>query len=120
MNKMFVYGSLKNGFGNNHLLMNSKFVRKDLTKEPTYTMFSFGGFPGIVRGESCISGELYEVDDDTLSNLDALESNGSFYQRELVKLDGGGEAWMYLTLGGNNPVDNKTNVSSDNNVDNWG
>lgn len=97
--KVFVYGSLKKGFGNSQLLETAKFICEDTTKESSFNMFSFGGFPGLNRGGAFkISGELYEVDDIDLARLDRLESNGSFYQREQVELDSGDKAWMYITI----------------------
>ena len=82
-NLVFVYGSLKSGFGNNRLLESSEFIGDALTLASKFDMISLGGFPGVVSGgQKRISGEVYSVSDDTLSRLDVLESNGSFYTRE--------------------------------------
>lgn len=101
--KVFVYGSLKRGFGNSHLLQTAKFLCKTTTFYPEYKMKSFGGFPAVGSGKHYISGELYEVDDATLQSLDWLESNGDFYQREevpLVNHKGNAPiiAWMYMLI----------------------
>lgn len=121
MHKVFVYGSLKSGFGNHRLLEDSTFITEDTTKEKEFNMFSFGGFPGIVKGgDDAIRGELYEVDDNTMNDLDRLESNGYFYQREVVSLDSGEQAWMYITLGDReNSLDDKRRVLTSDGVSNW-
>jgi Uncharacterized conserved protein len=78
---VFVYGTLKKGHGNNGLLCNSRFVGNGVTQD-RFWMLS-GGFPVLLRGnEAQASGEVYEVDTNTLSRLDRLESNGVMYNRE--------------------------------------
>jgi gamma-glutamylaminecyclotransferase len=102
--KLFVYGSLKRGFGNHELLKNSKFLGAYDTSDANYQMFSFGGFPGVIALDEqdrhhYILGELYEVDDATLARVDMLEGNGHFYTRKIIELsetDDIVEAWMYL------------------------
>jgi gamma-glutamylcyclotransferase (GGCT)/AIG2-like uncharacterized protein YtfP len=69
--KLFVYGSLKKGYHNHFLLEEAKFLGKKTIKG---TMYSLNHFPGVVlKGESEIEGELYEVDDKTLNLVDRLE-----------------------------------------------
>jgi gamma-glutamylcyclotransferase (GGCT)/AIG2-like uncharacterized protein YtfP len=103
--RVFVYGSLKRDFYNNWFLTESRFVGDRLTQDETFVMCSLGGFPGVIKsfngGEGAsIYGELYEVDDHTLTRLDMLESNGRFYNRELVGLrDETDPAWMYILMG---------------------
>lgn len=97
---VFVYGSLKRGFGNNFNLHRSKFICGTRTKHQRYEMRSYAGYFPVVSKTSYkpkfITGELYEVSRSTLARLDSLESNGSFYTRELVELEHGKLAWMYL------------------------
>ena len=91
MKLIWVYGTLKRNHGNHQLLEASTFLGK-ATSEPVFTMLHLGGFPGIIRGgETPISGELYEVDDDTLKRLDRLEGHPNFYRREpiTVRMDDG-------------------------------
>lgn len=98
MHKVFVYGSLKRGFGNNVLLADSNLIDTTLTKD-RFQMNSLGGFPGVVKSQKgFVSGELYEVNDTTLARLDQLEGNGRFYNREVVDLENGEEAWMYFLM----------------------
>ena len=95
MHLIAVYGSLKRGFGNHSLLAKSRFVA-EATTEPTFTMLSLGGFPGIVAGgETAIWCEVYEVDKETLHRLDRLEGHPDFYKRQdihVITRDGKGLA----------------------------
>lgn len=88
---VFCYGTLKRGHGNHRIIANARFVGQAVT-EPRFTMLGLGGFPGIVDGgETPISGELYEVTDDTMmERLDRLEGHPGFYCRTpiRVRLDG--------------------------------
>ena len=97
--RVFVYGSLKRGFGNNVLLDDAKFVSEDMTL-PSWVMFSLGWFPGVAPGGQeytyMIKGEVYECNDAVIATLDRLESNGRFYTREIVPMKSGMEAWMYV------------------------
>jgi gamma-glutamylaminecyclotransferase len=88
--RLFVYGSLKSGRGNNGLLDGCQFVGPGYT-EGIYTMVNLGMFPGIVEdGETSIYGEVYDVDDGTLARLDMLEGHPHFYERKdmMVKVNG--------------------------------
>ena len=104
MNLVFVYGSLKKGFGNHRLLENSKYIAKGGTVSEGFDMGSCGGFPGVTSGgEYRIYGELYEVDDDTFERLDTLEGNGHFYEREEIDIMSISQpaarvykAWIYI------------------------
>lgn len=104
---VFVYGSLKRGFGNHGLLVGSKFLGVTDTVHHVYRMHSLGSFPAVVDTEEqhdneahAITGELYEVDFGTLKRLDMLEGNGCMYTRRLTSVYGTVgdivEAWMYI------------------------
>ena len=95
---VFVYGSLKSGYGNHPLLVegDAKFLGEAETAM-RYKMLSLGGFPGVVEGgDDSIKGEVYEVDDDTFRSLDFLEGYPSFYTRKQVEVHDGTLAWMYI------------------------
>jgi gamma-glutamylcyclotransferase (GGCT)/AIG2-like uncharacterized protein YtfP len=105
--RVFVYGSLKQGFGNHdHFLTGQEFLGERITADKDYNMLSYGAYPAAVRvrednleGGYAIAGELYVVDNVTLSRLDRLEGNGLFYRREQVDLEDEEEpAWMYLLV----------------------
>lgn len=93
MELVFVYGTLKKGYGNHGFLENSKFLGEFVTKLPSYELISLKGanFPALVEVPSngfYISGEVYEVDYYTLAELDRLESNGQLYERKEIELLG--------------------------------
>lgn len=71
---IFVYGTLRRGFGNHSFLNQSTFKGNAITVEK-FTMFCSGQIPFVSRSQaiSTIVGEVYEVDEQTLRNLDALE-----------------------------------------------
>ena len=101
---VFVYGSLKRGFRNHHFLETSRFIGPGTTRRD-FDLLDLGYFPAAIRpGEFAIRGELFAVGRRTLSILDLLESNGTFYQREqhAVMVEGGGKisAWIYLLIDG--------------------
>ena len=103
---VFVYGTLKKGFSNHRLLASSELLGKARTVKK-YAMYSTG-VPIVVKEEavSAIFGELYRVDEVTLTYLDSLEGHPDWYRREevevLVEDKGGGQhlekAWIYFNL----------------------
>lgn len=95
MSLLFVYGSLKKGCSNHHLLEDSVLVSESFTDE-RFRMLNLEYFPGVVKGEpvSRISGEVYDVGNETLDVLDDFE--GKWFYREDVLLDNGSKAAMYF------------------------
>jgi gamma-glutamylcyclotransferase (GGCT)/AIG2-like uncharacterized protein YtfP len=98
MNKVFVYRTLKSGgkvrgldsFGG------STIVGKAKTTYPDYEMSDLGAFPGVfLNGKFHIEGEVWEVDDETMDQLDAIEGYPDFYSRQLTHTTQG-KAWMYF------------------------
>ena len=90
-NKVFVYGTLKAGFGNNILLKDSKLIEPEayVVDWKMYSMFS-NAFPVAVpisEGQAkthLIKGEVYEIDNSTELKLDRLEGYPNFYQKTRV------------------------------------
>jgi gamma-glutamylcyclotransferase (GGCT)/AIG2-like uncharacterized protein YtfP len=116
---VFVYGSLKRGFGNHDCLNGSEFLGSAVTEHDCYTMHSFGAFPAVSAADDnpshFIAGELYLVSRSTLEVLDRLEGNGHFYTRRLVNVQTNNrqivEAWMYLVPHSQNTmIDNQRMV----------
>jgi gamma-glutamylcyclotransferase (GGCT)/AIG2-like uncharacterized protein YtfP len=102
--RVFVYGTLKSGFRNHHLLEGCAFFGAATTVS-TYRMIETG-FPVIMpdlEGRP-LAGEIYIVDDDVLARLDQLEREGSSYDRKLIDVNlplAGGErlptrAFIYI------------------------
>lgn len=99
---VFVYGSLKKGFGNHDFVADQNFLGSAKTSSSDYMMISLGAFPAVCPypGAYKVTGEVYEVDPYTLHALDQLEGNGRLYNREQRDfiLDSGRsvKAWVYL------------------------
>ena len=68
--KVFVYGTLLKGENLNSCLNNSQFIGYGFTKG---ALFDLGYYPGIRKGYDDVYGELYEVNDETLRQLDQIE-----------------------------------------------
>lgn len=88
LHRVFVYGTLKRGFCREQALAGQTFLGTAAT-EPLYRLFDLGSYPGLVPDEtgSSITGELYEIDNDCLGKLDAIEGvDEGLYRREPVKL----------------------------------
>ena len=97
---VFVYGSLKRGEGNHWLLREDYYVRKAITRRE-FDLYDLGGFPAAVAGgNNAIVGEIYDISNKTLINLDILESHPDFYKREIVTLQDGEQVYMYLLNSG--------------------
>lgn len=105
--KVFVYGTLKRGHGNNGLMetAGAKFICETTTKDEYY-LVSYGipyvvkdnkEYPrGIRRHKGKIKGELYDVPDKNIDILDDLEGHPNWYKRELIELENGEKAWIYF------------------------
>lgn len=97
---VFVYGTLKSGFPNHFFVEECEFVGRAQTRE-LYSLYE-GEYPLVYRHErlSHVKGEVYIVDDFTLTRLDQLEEHPDYYRRELVEveLDSGFvmTAWLYF------------------------
>ena len=88
LTRVFVYGTLKQGRGNHCLLANSKFVSQGRT-DIQYHMRCNGGFPSVFKSSfegGSICGEIYEVCEDTLHQLDTLEgvASGMYFREEVI------------------------------------
>ena len=85
---IFAYGSLRYGFELHGLLKNSRFVGLAFTEG--YKMYDLGSYPGVVRGEGVIYGEVYEIDNEIIALLDKVEDYrgrpDDLYVREKTKV----------------------------------
>ena len=98
MNLVFVYGTLKQGYHNHrNLLLGSEFVGRAVT-ESRFDLIDCGFPVALVPDEGGgrrVRGELYWVNDKTLSRLDRLEGEGHMYSRVTVHTSHG-TAMMYV------------------------
>src|SRR5690606_23028626 len=99
--RVAVYGTLKRGQGNFHLLTTSRYLGPDtLDGLCLYDLGPYPGARGAVAGQT-IEVEVFEVDAATMAALDALEEYVShapdtgMYDRILVN-SRFGPAWVYL------------------------
>lgn len=103
MHRVFVYGTLKRGFRRHHALEAQKFLGP-ATTTTGFCLFDLGSYPGLIRTDNGISieGELYEVDDSCLVELDVIEAvDQGLYGRESIQLlapwdDGPALTYIYL------------------------
>ena len=68
------YGSLRRGMGNHHYYLSESEYKGTFTTEPEYTLHSLSAYPGLkLNGNHSVVMEAYEVDEETLKNLNRLE-----------------------------------------------
>ncbi len=99
--KIFVYGTLKYGFGNHGVLgSEAKFICKDSVKG--FEMRSLRAYPAVVPCEgSVVNGEVWSIPELQLHNVDRLEGyrqedeEHGFYDRTTVLTENGNKALMY-------------------------
>lgn len=94
---LFVYGILRKGESSHYLLQDSELLGMYETP-PVYALFDFGNRPGLVDGHSAITGEVYRVSNQVLSDLDLFEDVPVEYRRELIDTPFG-QAWIYIYQG---------------------
>jgi gamma-glutamylaminecyclotransferase len=90
MTLVFAYGTLKRGGDNHGWIAKQHFIAEARTL-PLYRLFDLGGYPGMVHAADglAIQGEVWEVDEAGLTQLDMLEdTEGGEYERVMVPLEG--------------------------------
>lgn len=97
INRVFVYGTLKKGntirgidrFGD------AEYVSDAQTIDSQYSMYTMGAFPAVVLGgQHRVTGEVWEVSEETFQVLDQIEGFPDFYTRSVIETTAG-PAWMY-------------------------
>lgn len=97
---LFAYGTLKRGGRGNRWLAGQRYVGEAVT-EPTYRLYDLGTYPGLVKDGSAglaVKGELWEVDEACLAELDDYEYAPELYTREPVAVQGAdrpAESFLY-------------------------
>jgi len=93
---LFVYGTLKSGFSRNIYMKEQRYLGTAITT-PEYGMFAYGGYPALlnktladaagVSAESAVYGEVYEVNDECLVQLDLVEGvEDDLFSRQVVNI----------------------------------
>jgi gamma-glutamylaminecyclotransferase len=104
---LFVYGTLKSGQGNNHLLAGQEFVRAAETV-PIYRLVGLGWHPGLVVDREsglAVKGELWSVDEHALARLDEYEGVPHWFRRDFIAIaDLAGDVQAYF-FNGDLPAD---------------
>ena len=81
---VFVYGTLRRGSTHS---MSIRFPESKFITEATVrgSLYDLGSYPGLVLDESSslVAGEVYEVDDETLKQIDDFESSSNYRRREV-------------------------------------
>jgi gamma-glutamylaminecyclotransferase len=90
---LFVYGSLKRGRRHHAELRGARCAGLARTA-PAYRLLDAGDYPALAAGSRSIEGELYEVTDALLVELDRFEGDG--YERAPVRLELGRAALAYF------------------------
>ena len=88
--KVFVYGTLMRGQANHDSFLEEDWYDGTGTA-CGFDMYDIGCYPGIIKGNGDVAGELYEVPAESIKALDELEGEGSLYLREccpVVRPDG--------------------------------
>lgn len=96
--KVFVYGTLQSGHGNNRLLSNCNLLGETTVKN--HKLY-YAGFPVATPSEgTSIKGEVWEIPEvlekNTLFNLDCLEGEGMMYHRVTVTTEDNHDCYMYV------------------------
>jgi gamma-glutamylaminecyclotransferase len=98
--KLFVYGTLKQRYGNNHRLSGAEYCGDAVIDGYRLVYaYSVGDFPFAHPSEGhAIKGEVYDIGDnqDILSSCDRLEGHPSWYQRTPVRTRDNEEVSLYV------------------------
>lgn len=97
-NLMFVFGRYRQGFNLNLVVSRDKGFKGVTRTEPRFKMLNIGDeFPIIIsEGKTSIIGEVYEIELRTFDFMDKLEECPSTQGREIISLENGMRAHMYL------------------------
>lgn len=87
---LFVYGSLKKGFENEHILKKAKYISKARTVRK-FAMYESkrGRYPYLLKHQTLnhINGELYKIPrKELLEKIDIFEGSPDYYERETIEV----------------------------------
>lgn len=86
--RVFVYGSLRKGASNAWRMERTRFIGSATVSG---TLVKVDWYPGLVlKGDTAVKGEVYEVDEQTLAELDAFEGivSDEVYNGEYKRIKG--------------------------------
>ena len=86
---VFVYGTLKKGFGNSRVMNQAKgqYIGNGIMKN--VIMRDIGGIPAVDIGDGVVYGEVYKIDSDNIYIIDGLEGfspYNTFYDNMYIRL----------------------------------
>ena len=87
--QLFIYGTLKRGQQRADMLDGQRYLG-NARSSPLYRMYQVEAYPGLVHDEGGVSleGELWEVDQECLAELDQVERvDAGLYRRERIALE---------------------------------
>jgi gamma-glutamylcyclotransferase (GGCT)/AIG2-like uncharacterized protein YtfP len=94
--RVFVYGSLLTGESNHRFVARSTLVGEARTQD-IFSLYDLGAYPALVAGgRHAVIGEVYEVDEATLAELDRLEGHPRVYERTPITLADSSHVVTYL------------------------
>jgi len=83
---VFCYGTLKKGYGLNHILQGCEYLGA-ATTSPEYTLLNGNNFPFLVERKGIgAKGEVYKVTSDIVNILDQVEGHPNFYERKIIRV----------------------------------
>ena len=91
---VFVYGTLKRGEKNHHWLEGASWQGE--AELNGVLLHDLGPFPMAVIGEGTAIGEVFAVEVRGFARLDELEGYPRLYDRQVLSLSDGRQAWVYL------------------------
>ena len=95
---LFVYGTLRRGKSNHHLMAGAEYLGDAVTL-PKYRLHDLKLYVVMVQDEAAgdaVPGELFRVGDRLLAELDTFEGHPDLFRRTPVELADGKPAEAYL------------------------
>lgn len=96
---VFVYGTLRRGDARS---MTIRFPTSTFVADAKVngSLYDFGAYPGLLLDDSTalVTGEVYEVDDETLTQLDEFEATSAYVRKAVAAVvpDGRKTCWIYV------------------------
>ncbi len=93
---LFVYGTLRMGQPNHGRIGTARYLGRRRTR-PGFELFDLGEYPAMVASAGgSVAGELYQVSEALLAELDVFEDHPHFFRRGAIELHDGTRAQAYL------------------------